>query len=39
MAELEEMSLSWDRAQAVAKDRLQWQKIIGDLGPTRNKED
>jgi hypothetical protein len=37
VAELEEMGLSWDRIQTVAKDRLQWLTIVAALCPTWDK--
>lgn len=37
--ELREMGLSWDQAQAVAKDRLKWQKTVAASCPTQDEKD
>jgi len=37
MAELKEKGLSWDEAQASAKDRTVWQNIVVALCPTGTK--
>ena len=39
MAELTEMGLSWAEAQASAKDRTLWRKIVVALCPTGDEED
>ena len=39
MAELREMGLSWGEAQASAKDRILWRKIVVALCPTGDEED
>ena len=39
MAELREMGLSWGEAQASAKDRTLWRKIVVALCPTGDKEE
>ena len=39
VAELREMGLSWGQAQASAKDRTLWQKIVVALCPTGDEED
>ena len=39
MAELREMGLSWGEAQASAKDRTLWRKIVVALCPTGDEED
>ena len=39
MAELREMGLSWGKAQASAKDRTLWRKIVVALCPTGDEED
>ena len=38
MAELREMGLSWGEAQASAKDRTLWRKIVVALCPTGDVE-
>ena len=39
MADLKEMGLSWAEAQASAKDRTLWRKIVVALCPTGDEED
>ena len=39
MAELREMGLSWGEAQASAKDRTLWRKIVVALCPTGDEEE
>lgn len=39
MTELKGMGLSWEEAQAKARDRVQWQCMIAALCPSRDQED
>jgi len=39
MAELKEKELSWDEAQASAKDRTLWHNVVVALCPTEDEED
>ena len=39
IAELREMGLSWGEAQASAKDRTLWRKIVVALCPTGDEEE
>ena len=39
MMELKEMGLTWDGAQAKARDRIQWKCMIAALCPNRDEED
>ena len=38
MKELEEVGLTWGEAQAKAKDRVEWRRLISTLRPTRDGE-
>jgi len=37
-SELKEMGISWDEAQRIASDRVQWRQNVDALCPTRDKE-
>jgi len=37
-SELKEMGISWDEAQRIASDRVQWRQNVDALCPNRDKE-